>query len=167
MKQKKQKSLKSLIFSLKLDWINNDITEEHFPVQPEDNDAPKEYKVFNFGVISSENAIAGMEKEGFRPVTLREQLTWAKDNWDRKSLIVALGSLWLVPGGDALVPVLCRCGDECGLDLSWFRGGWDDDCSFLGVRKSSVSESQSIRIFSPLDIRFELHGKKYKVVEEK
>ncbi len=163
----KQKSLISLISSLKLDWVNSDITEEHFPIQPEDNDSKKEYKVFNFGTVSSEDAIAGMEKEDFRPATLREQLTWAKDNWDRKSWIVALGSRWLDPGGDTHVPVLLRNVAKCRLDLYWFRNDWLGHYSFLGVRKSSVSESKSISIFSLLDIRFELNGKKYKVVEAK
>ena len=159
----KQESLQHLIKSLNLDWVNSDITEEHFPVQSEDNDSPKEYKVFNFGTVSSENAIAGMEKESFRPATLRELLLWAAKNWDRKSWIVALGSRWLNPGGDAHVPVLDRGGDECRLDLSCFGGVWIGYCSFLGVRKSEFKPSEPLHIDS---LTLELGEKKYKVEGE-
>ena len=52
-------SLPHLIFALKLDWTNSDITEANFPVQKKDNDSPKKYKIFRFSThTSSENAIS-------------------------------------------------------------------------------------------------------------
>ena len=41
-------SLPYLISALKLDWVNSNITEANFPIQPEDNNFPKEDKVFHF-----------------------------------------------------------------------------------------------------------------------
>ena len=133
--KKFSQSLSGLISALKLDLVNSDITEERFPTQPEDSDLPKEYEAFSFGLVSSVNAVAGMEKEGFRPATLREMLVWALKNWDRRSLIVALGSRWPAPGGGTLVPVLNRRDAECGLYLDWLGVSWDCFYLFLGVRK--------------------------------
>ena len=56
-------SLSGFISPLKLNWVNDSITETNFPVQPEDNIPEKEYKVFHFGrSISSKDVIKEMEK---------------------------------------------------------------------------------------------------------
>ena len=67
-------SLKDRIARGKYDWVNSDITEEHFPTNiPVAYDA--EYKLFHFNrSISSDDAIKEMEKDGFRPAVLAELL---------------------------------------------------------------------------------------------
>jgi len=130
------KTLTEFIAPLKLDYVNSDITEANFPPQPQDNDdSEKEYKVFNFGSTSSEKAIAGMAKEGFRPATTREQLQWAVKNWNGKDWVVALGQTWLGSRSGRLVSVLNFRGGGRQLALVWFGDGWNDVCQFLAVRK--------------------------------
>ena len=138
-----KQSLKQLIKPLDFDWVNSDITEDHFPVQPEDSIAGKRtYKVFNFGKsISSENAIAEMAKENFRPATLRELLKWGVKNWNGKDWVVALRSVYRDLFGRFCVPVLGRGVSERGLNLNWFEVGWSEDCRFLAVRESPGQES--------------------------
>lgn len=129
--------LSDLITSLKLDWVNKNISEQNFPAQPEDLiETEKEYKEFHFGkTMTSENVIAEMNKKGFRPATTREQLKWAFKNWDGKSIIVALGQTWLDPGSERVVSVLHLGDGERLLYLRWFYDGWGGGCCFLGVRK--------------------------------
>ncbi len=129
------RSLSDLITSLKLDWVNENINETNFPVQPEDLiETEKEYKEFHFRkTMSSESVIAEMNKENFRPATTREQLKWALKNWDGKSIIVALGQSWLNSYGNRHVSVLCFGLRE--LDLFWFGDDWSVNSRFLGVRK--------------------------------
>jgi len=130
------KTLADLISSLKLDYVNPNITEANFPAQPQDNDdSKKEYKLFDFGKgISSENVIAGMEKDGYRPATTRELLQWAIKNWNGKSLVVALGQTWLDSDGIRGVSVLLFRDGERQLRLSWFGLAWDGVCRFLAIR---------------------------------
>lgn len=120
-----------------LGWVDPDITEANFYVQIEDTDSRKEYRLFNFEeVLIDESVIARMEKEGFRAATIRELLLWGKDNWDRETSIVALGSHCLNPKHKGLeTPVLHRDGRTCKLELEYFRNDWTSDFSFLGVRK--------------------------------
>lgn len=129
--------LSDFITSLKLDWVNENITEANFPIQPEDLiETEKEFKEFHFGkTISSENVITEMNKENFRPATTREQLKWALKNWDGKSIIVALGQTWLDSDSSRGVSVLRLGGGGRGLGLGWSGGDWRDGYRFLGVRK--------------------------------
>jgi len=129
--------LSDLIASLKLDWVNDNITEKNFPVLPKDEiQSEKEYKLFHFGrSISSEVAIVEMQKENFRPATTRELLSWALKNWDGKTVVVALGQIWRDSGAYRNVSVLYFGDDEHRLDLRWFGNVWNDRYRFLGVRK--------------------------------
>jgi hypothetical protein len=119
------------------DWVNSDITEEHFPTSvPADYDV--EYKLFHFNhTISSDDAIKEMEKEGFRPGTLVELLALGETNPElqKQFPIVALGSTWQSPRGHRYVPCLYWGGSGRGLGLRWFGIDWVDVCRFLAVRK--------------------------------
>lgn len=127
------KNLKQLIKQNKLDWVNSNITEKNFPIQPEDNEKA-EYKLFNFDrYISSEDAIKEMDKDDFRPATIRELLSW-KD-WNGKDFVVGLGSVWRGGLGNRYVPILYCDGEGRVLDLGWCGGVWHGNFRFLGVRK--------------------------------
>jgi len=131
-------SLSDLIAPLRLDWKNGNITEENFPVLPEDGVefSKKEFKLYDFvKTISSKNSIEAMERDGFRPATVREQLQWAKDHWNRRDWVVALGQTWLDSDGDLRVSVLLRDDGKCGLFLDLFQFGWYSSYRFLAVRK--------------------------------
>lgn len=85
--------------------------------------------------MSSEGVIAEMNRENFRPATMREQLKWALKNWDGKSIIVALGQSWLDSDSDRFVSVLFLNVGGRELNLPWFGIVWGDSFRFLGVRK--------------------------------
>ena len=128
-------SFSDSIVPLKFGYVNPNITEQNFPMQQGDND-PMEYKVFHFGrSISSENVIKEMEKENYRPATLRELLRWAKDNWNGLDRVISLSQIWLDAVGSRYVAGLVLDLGKRGLDLRWFVRGWHDGHRFLAVRK--------------------------------
>ncbi len=130
-------SLSDRIALGKYGWVNSDITEENFP-EKVGKDYEVEYKVFHFNrSISSESAIAEMEKEGFRAGNLAELLKLGeiKPELQREFPIVALGSTWRDAGGARYVPVLGCDDGRRRLGLHWFGGGWGGNVRFLGVRK--------------------------------
>lgn len=129
-------SLSDLIILLKLDYVNLNITESNFPAQPEDAEKNKEYKVFHFGrSTSSEDVIKEMDKENYRPATLRELLRWANNNWNGSDWVVALGQICLDAVGNRHVVVLDLDDGRRRLDLDWFGHDWNDSFRFLAVRK--------------------------------
>ncbi|MCK9370241.1 hypothetical protein M0R04_10075 [Candidatus Dojkabacteria bacterium] len=157
------KSLKALIKQNKLDWVNDNITEKNFPLNK--NWKESEYKLYHFDkYISSEDVIEEMNKDGYEPATLQDMLNW-KD-WNGKDWVVALGQMWLDSFSSRYVSVLFFDGGKRRLGLTWFDLDWDDVCQFLAVRKLDIG-TQTLSSFSPLDIKFKVAGKNYKVVEDK
>ena len=143
-------SLAQMIAAGKYDWVNSDITDQHFPPPSIPTGLPPstgsgqatkaELKVelvhFN-RTISSNDAIAELKQKGLRPATLPEFLAFGAiyPEEQRKYPIVALGSVWQYWDGDRDVPFL-YCGDSRrGLSLGWFEFGWYDDFRFAVVRK--------------------------------
>ncbi|TSC83232.1 MAG: hypothetical protein G01um101419_142 [Parcubacteria group bacterium Gr01-1014_19] len=126
------KDLQKMIQSGSFGYVNVNITEANFP----DVGVKTDFKVFYPNkVVSSDQMVAEMKKEGYRPANLRELLTWMSANWNGKDWVVALGQEWRDSGGGRDVPCLCF-GGERGLDLGWDDGGWDAGCRFLAVRNS-------------------------------
>lgn len=161
------KTLKYLISKNKLAWVDSDITEANFPVQPQDKDKV-EYKLYSFDRnISSEDAIIEMQKEGYEPTTLRQLLSW-KD-WNGEDWAVALGSVWRDGYGLRGVPVLGCDVAKRGLYLGWFEGDWGDVSRFLAVRKltknSKRSASKSLDTLTLDGEVIEIRGVKYKLTE--
>lgn len=127
--------LAELITRGKYDWVNPSITPARFPV----TEIPelKDEKLFNFDRnISTEDAKAKMDKEGYRPATMAELLVYGAKNPEaqRKNPIVALGSVAQVGSFD-YVGVLVVNGSERKLGLDYVGGDWDVGCRFLAVRK--------------------------------
>lgn len=122
------------------DWKNDDIVEKNFPNQAhETGEQNLQVKLYHFGKdMSSEDVVSAMDKDGFRPATLRELLAYAVKNPDeqRKYPIVGLGSIWS-RGDDRLVPCLRLHGSGRELSLGWWSDGWGGRYRFLAVRKST------------------------------
>ena len=117
------------------DWTNPLITEWNFPTTEYDMVEEKETALFHFNrTISSEDAIAGMRAEGYRPATMRELLTFGKENPEvqRKFPIVALGQVVRLDGARH-VGYLDRDGSGRCARLHYFDDGWSGDCRFLAV----------------------------------
>lgn len=128
--------LQRLVRAGKYDWVNENITDENFPV-PEDFVLGTDPKVFHFNRnISSEEAVKEMDKEGYRPATTWDLLDYGAKNPEeqRKFPIVGLDSVGKV-SGYLRVPCLDRVDSERDLSLSWWDGEWDSRCRFLAVRK--------------------------------
>ncbi len=121
------------------DWKNDDIVEKNFPNQAHENGEQNlQVKLYHFGKgMSSEDVVSAMDKDGFRPATLRELLAYTVKNPDeqRKYTIVGLGSFWS-RGGDRDVPCLGLDGYERELHLGWWSDDWNGYYQFLAVRKS-------------------------------
>ena len=131
-----KKSLKNLIELLKFDFVNDSITKENFP----DDGRRGKVEIIDFEKkITSEEAIKEMDLKEYRPATAYELLIWAKDDWNGKDCIMALGSQWRRPDGD--LDVLCLWGNagRRELGLYWVDRGWDGRYRFAFVRKSLES----------------------------
>ena len=118
-------------------WVNNDITQEHFPIAGSGKQE-EEIVLFCFGKnISSGDAIAEMEKQGFRSARIEELLALgaAYPELQKQFPIVALGSVWRAPASSRRVPALDWSGGERGLALDWFGDDWGGSWRFAAVRK--------------------------------
>lgn len=125
----------------KYDYINENITEKHFPVSKDEHGRKEQtFTLYHFGNgVESDYAIAQMEKDGKRPATLRELLAFGEANPElqRQFSIIALGSVWVGRSGDNYFAYLGSGSDGRGLGLSWYSSGWGDRCRFLAVGKLS------------------------------
>lgn len=113
--------LTSLIAPLKFDYVNSNIVDGLFP---DPKEISSDYKVFHFNkFISSEEVIKDMTVEGYRPAHAWELLGYAKEEWNNKDWVVALGSVGKVHG-NRRVPYLDGDDSERRLSLGWFDCGW-------------------------------------------
>ena len=129
-------SLKDMIALGHYDWVNQNITEDRFPM-PANLVLGAEPKLFHFNrSISSDSAIKEMDKDGYCLATIWDLLDFGAKNPEvqRQFPIVALGSVCGVDG-DRYVACLDRDDAKRCLDLCWFGGDWRGDCRFLAVRK--------------------------------
>jgi len=133
-------SLKDAIVDCDFDWVNSDITDEHFPAE-EDEQGKKEnkFRLFHFNRViqDGDEAIREMDKEGCRPATVRELLAFARVNpeFQRQFPIIALKSVWVGRDGARMVAALFGPSGKRSLHLSYFDRRWRVSCRFLGVSK--------------------------------
>jgi len=132
-------TLKQMISAGKYDWASNDITTEHFPIQGK-SQQEKDIIIFHFNrTITSDDAIAEMDKAGFRPATIEELLALgaAQPELQEQFPIVAFGSVWRHSDGNRSVSYLLWNGNsaERGLGLGCFESDWGGHCHFAAVRK--------------------------------
>jgi hypothetical protein len=153
--------LESFFKPLKLDYISSGITDKNFP----DDGRRGKVEILHFNkIISSEDAIVEMKKQGMRPATLQEVLLWAK-NWNRKDSIVSLGALWANPDGGRYVPVLSEWRRGRLLHLYWFEYVWNAHYRFAAVRepldsgKLGASKSLESRILELEKFKARVEGK--------
>lgn len=130
-------SLAAMIRVGQYDWVNSDITSEHFSVKGKGTKEVALELVHFDRYIESEEAIRELNRRGLRPATIEELLAFGAKypKVQRGFPVVALGSVWRRLPGFSSVP--CLWGDSVGrsLGLSWFEGRWDGDYRVLAVRK--------------------------------
>lgn len=130
-------TLAEMILAGRYDWVNSDITAEHFPVTGE-GEKSVEVTLFHFDrPIISEDAIREMDQAGFRPARIEELLALgaAQPDLQREFPIVELGSVWVGRGGCRDAGYLDCRGSKRELVLHWFDSGWDGHCRFAAIRK--------------------------------
>lgn len=155
------KNLSQLIKSLKLNYVNSDITEKNFP---DTGRRSKDIKLYKFDKsMTSEEVIKEAEKDGYEPANARELLEWAQKNWNGKDSVVALGQQFLDSDGDRSVLCLWSDAGDRGLSLRWFDDSWNSHGVFAFVRAKHDSkklgkdiESLESRILALENFRIEV-----------
>lgn len=118
-------------------YANPNITAENFSLDAEGKTEEEVFILHFDRDISSEQAIAEMDKQGLRPATITHALAFGSQHPEeqRKYPIVFLGSSWVDSDGSRRVPCLGVDGDERLLGLRWFAYDWNAGCRFAAVRK--------------------------------
>ncbi|MDP3729578.1 MAG: hypothetical protein Q8R26_02410 [bacterium] len=132
-------SVESLVEHGKYDDKDGYITSDSFQTSRK-GEANLSLELVHFNrALTSEEVHRELAKQGRRPAELRELLSFGIKYPDeqRKYLIVALGSVWLVLGEYRTVPYLCGSRVVwCGLDWNYFDSlRWREDYRFAAVRK--------------------------------
>lgn len=130
-------TLADMIAACNLDWVNPDITQEHFPISGNGVVELKAELIHFRETMSTNIVLKDLDRQGYRPATLPEPLAFGAKypEKQREFPVVALGSVRANPDGSRRVPYLCGDGSSRGLDLGWYGLGWHDDYRFLCVRK--------------------------------
>jgi len=121
----------------KYDWVNSDITQEHFP--------PTRSGIVQVGIhlvhfgrnTTTDEVERELDKRGLRSAELPELLALGEKhpNLQREFPINALGSRWPSSGGDWIVSCLSRHAAERHLYLPWTLHEWRGVYRFAAVSK--------------------------------
>lgn len=120
---------------------NLNITSAHFSLISNEQGLGKrqvEITLFRFGKwLSTEQAIAELDKLGYRPATARELLALGAQhpNLQRTKDIVALGSIWTRPSDNRFVVYLWGPAGDRWADLYLCEGDWFGGWWFAAVSK--------------------------------
>lgn len=118
-------------------WKNDSINAANFPIVGEGKVTSQLVLVHFDRNISSEDAVKEMAQMGLEPAKTEHLLAYGAQHWQRDPLlVVALGSVWVDPGGRRYVPYLYGDVGRRGLDLRWWGADWSAHWFFLAVRKS-------------------------------
>jgi len=131
-------SVEDLLKAGNYDWRNGYITTKHFPTKRTGTIDSLEIEIVHFNrSISSDDAIAELDRSGFRPAEAGESLAYGAKYPDvqREFPIIALGSTWRDLNGNRNVLVLNCSEGKRMTNLSWFDNDWNDNCRFAAVRK--------------------------------
>ena len=129
------RSIKDSVKAGKYDWTNDNITDANFPSK-EKGEREVEFGVFHFNkTMMSDDVIAKMKLEGFRPATMKEELAYGEKNPEeqRKYPLVALGSVASLVGSRQ-VGCLYESSSGRRANLNYYVSVWRGRFRFLGVR---------------------------------
>ncbi len=134
------RTLQKMIKAGNYDWLNEDVTEKHFPIPSKLSNKNNTIlvKLFYFkNPISFESAINKLDKVDCRPAMLTELLALgeAMPELQKHFPIVALGSVWHNTGDCAYVPILSFSTSWRKLNLAWLGSGWGNYCVIMAVAK--------------------------------
>lgn len=131
------RSLIEMIKAGRYDWVHSDINAKHFPLKGKGkHELTAILFPFNYD-IETDDAIAEINKQGYRPGLIEELLALGEKYPDlqKEFPIVALGSVWHASIGGRGMPSLCWDRSKRDLSFYWFDreryAGW----RFLAFRK--------------------------------
>ncbi len=122
----------------KYGYVNPDITKENFPLNAEGKTEDEVFLLHFNHPVTSEQAIAEMERQGLRPATSTHALAFGAQHpaEQEKHPIVFLGSSWDDPCDGVSRVLYLGVGDGVRkLFLFWFDFDWRVDEWFAAVRK--------------------------------
>lgn len=131
-------SLSEMIKAGHYDYANSDITAKNFPKTEMSGKVKTNLELVHLNhSATTDEVLAHMEAQGFRPATLPELLAFGKMYPDvqREFPVVALGSSWVGLDGYCCVAFLWDGGGKRSLYLDWCEDGWYGFCRFLAARK--------------------------------
>lgn len=133
------RTLAEMIAAGHYDWVNDDITKDHFPVTGSGQVELQPVLVHLDRYAYTREVEAEMERRGLRAGTHQELLAFGKQypELQREFPIVGLGSAWVNPHGNRHVVYLWGAVDRRRLNLYWDDPGsqWDSRCRFLAFSK--------------------------------
>jgi hypothetical protein len=132
-----QASLKDLITAGHYDWVNDNITAEHFPL---DSSQFGEFKLVLVPLdrsATTSEVLAYLKEKNLEPAKIEHLLGFGAKYPDvqREFPIVALGSSWVSTDGYRKVPSLGSVGGDRLLNLYWYGFHWLVRCRFLALSK--------------------------------
>jgi len=132
------RNIESLVTDGKYDYADSDINSKHFRAERNGTEDIEVHLVHFGRSISTEDAIAELDKMGLQPAKIHELLTLGIKHPDlqREFLIIALGSVWRYQDGSRGCPCLGRDGSGRDLSLHWVEIAWNGICRFAAVRHS-------------------------------
>ena len=134
------KSLEEMIAAGKYDYVDGNITKEHFPIKQKGKvELNMALVCFNLDRrFHSDEAVIGLNKQKLRPATLSELLAFGATICTEKHeelSVVALGSSWDFPYEDSGVPHFSNQYGKRYLTLPIEASAWDTNTLFLAVRE--------------------------------
>ena len=130
------KTLTEMINDGNYGYVDSNITQQNFPIQRSGR-RQMEVALFHFDrIIVSEQAVAEMDKVGYRPATIEEFLALGASQPElQNDPMVALGSLWHGLSNKCFVTCLCWSGGDRDLDLVSYESNWNEHYRFAAVCK--------------------------------
>jgi hypothetical protein len=140
-----ERQLQKMITALKLNWVHDDVTAEHFPLIDDPTADLSGMELLHLDEeLTTTQVKLEMDKRGYKPEGLRSLLVWGARNAEVQRLfpVAALRSSWVDPFGLRAFPYLYKDDDGRGLALGWDGpyGPWNRRCRFLVSRKESRSQ---------------------------
>lgn len=130
------RTMAQLIADGKYNWVNPDIAK-HFSIQPNEGSRPTELHLLWYNkVMTSDQVLADMDRQGLRPATFLELLWLGIQHplLQPDFPIIALGTVVRVDG-HRIVACLCRSVRGRCLRLYRFVFKWNECCRFAALRK--------------------------------
>lgn len=127
----------TLLASCKQNWVNSDVTEEHFPLVDDGTVNPVEECCLGHDVSTGKKAEAELKKLGYKLVGMKRAMEYIAKHPDSQldHPVVVLGAQWRHPDGHVSVPYFDRNDDKRDLHLGWIDDEFNSFCRFLVSRE--------------------------------